>query len=99
MSALGKTEVQRVSTMTQRRIGTVFVLVLLAVGWLNRSASQEPKAPAGPAPQYTKDKELKRPTDYRTWVFVGANLGLSYSPKVADNTPREKDRHKKGEMG
>lgn len=30
-------------------------------------------------PAYTADGDLIRPQGYRTWVFVGASLGLSYS--------------------
>src|SRR5262249_48380172 len=36
---------------------------------------------------------------YHTWVFVGANIGLSYSPKAAVKTPREGDQPKKSEIG
>ncbi len=35
-------------------------------------------------PAYTVDGELIRPEGYRTWVFVGASLGLSYSEGAAE---------------
>ena len=47
--------------------------------------AQGPEAAATPSldgmalPTYTADGDLIRPEDYRTWVFVGASLGLSYN--------------------
>jgi hypothetical protein len=35
-------------------------------------------------PTYTADGDLIRPEDYRTWIFVGASLGLSYSEGAAE---------------
>jgi len=45
--------------------------------------------PGGPAketagPRYDDKGELKRPVDYQTWVFVGANLGLQYRRPAKD---------------
>jgi hypothetical protein len=31
-------------------------------------------------PQFTKDNELVRPTNYREWIFLSAGLGMSYGP-------------------
>jgi len=31
-------------------------------------------------PQYTSDKKLERPANYRDWVFLSSGLGMSYSP-------------------
>jgi cytochrome P460 len=42
-----------------------------------------PEAPADSAPRYTASGELRRPEGYRTWVFVGASLGLSYREGAA----------------
>jgi Cytochrome P460 len=42
--------------------------------------------------RYTKDGELVRPDDYRTWVFVGAQLGIQYAPEAGDardSTPQK----------
>jgi hypothetical protein len=47
----------------------------LASAW-----TKEPQAAAG-APRYNSAGELLRPEDYRTWVFVGADLGLDYSQR------------------
>lgn len=35
-------------------------------------------------PTYTADGDLIRPDGYRTWVFVGASLGLSYDEDAAE---------------
>jgi len=55
---------------------TLVVLLGLAVRAPARPGGEPKAEPAGP--QYNDRGELKRPTDYRTWVFVGANLGLQY---------------------
>ena len=53
-------------------------------------AAQDPAADAAPSldgmalPAYTTDGDLLRPEDYRTWVFVGASLGLSYDEDAAE---------------
>jgi hypothetical protein len=43
------------------------------------------------APEYDGKGELKRPADFRTWVFVGADIGLRYHKDVPDAKAREKD--------
>jgi hypothetical protein len=43
--------------------------------------------------------ELKRPTGYETWVFVGSNLGLEYSDDVTKERPSEKAAPKKAKAG
>jgi len=45
-------------------------------------------------PQYDGNGDLKRPTDFQTWVFVGANLGLRYRKDVQNISHREQDRQK-----
>ena len=47
---------------------------------------------AGNAPQYTPDGQLKAPTGYETWVFVGSNLGLAYKEELPANTRVEAAR-------
>ena len=51
----------------------VFMLVGLR---LSQGGEQAPAVQAGP--QYTNEGKLLRPTDYQTWVFVGASLGMTY---------------------
>src|SRR5262245_9030896 len=40
---------------------------------------------------YDEKGELKRPTGYETWVFVGSNLGLEYSDDVTKEKPVKKE--------
>lgn len=40
------------------------------------AASAQP--PATDGPRYENDTHLVRPTDYRSWPFVGAGLGMTY---------------------
>ena len=40
--------------------------------------------PGFDTPAYTDDGSLRRPNGFRNWVFVGASLGLSYSPSKGD---------------
>jgi hypothetical protein len=37
------------------------------------------------APQFTKDNELIRPTDYREWVYLTSGLGMNYGSSVAES--------------
>jgi hypothetical protein len=50
---------------------TLFAVSLLVAGPLPARA-----LPRGP--QYDEKGDLKRPEGFQTWVFVGANIGLSY---------------------
>lgn len=53
-------------------------------------AAQQPDTAAAPPldgmplPTYTAEGDLLLPEDYRTWIFVGASLGLSYSEGAAE---------------
>lgn len=38
-------------------------------------------------PHYTPAGDLVLPSGFETWVFVGSNLGLSYTPEAAQSTP------------
>lgn len=51
------------------------------------------------APEYDAKGRLKLPTDYRTWVFVGSNLGLGYRKDAAETTRREQQRHRDSKAG
>jgi Cytochrome P460 len=44
----------------------------------DEKAKTEKPAGKGNEPQYTATGELKVPTDFYTWVFVGSNLGIEY---------------------
>jgi hypothetical protein len=74
--------------------------VLLAASFLAAPLlSGEPKARSATGPQYDDKGELKRPTDYRRWVFAGTNIGLRYRQDVAKNTTRQKDGHQPAKLG
>jgi hypothetical protein len=74
------------------------LLVLLAVASVACLTANTPPPPApqirSSDPQYDAKGDLKRPADFRTWVFVGANIGLQYHTDVPVGTPRESDRRK-----
>ena len=38
-------------------------------------------------PRYAEGKQLMLPEDYRSWVYVGASIGLSYSDAARDAGP------------
>jgi hypothetical protein len=40
-----------------------------------------------PAPQFTKDNELIRPTDYREWVYLSSGLGMNYGSSTMEMEP------------
>lgn len=78
-------------------------LVLFVLAWYaSRLTSDEPKpttasrrdgvplAGSATEPQYNERGELTLPANYRTWVFVGANLGLEYRDAAASEAPAEK---------
>jgi hypothetical protein len=37
-------------------------------------------------PQYTPAGDLRRPADYRQWVFLSSGLGMTYGPAAAANS-------------
>jgi cytochrome P460 len=39
---------------------------------------------SGDRPQYTDDKQLFRPDNYREWVFLSSGLGMEYNPAVGE---------------
>ena len=55
---------------------TAFCFVLAASGPSARSQSSE-------EPRHTPSGDLLLPNGFDTWVFVGSNLGLSYTPNAA----------------
>src|SRR5262245_37854742 len=61
------------------------------------SQGQPPRPVTGP--QYNDKGELLRPTDYRTWVFVGSNIGLQYKKDAPAKAPKEKDQYKATPIG
>ena len=67
------------------------VAVALAQG---AGRDDDPSAGASPV-RYNKQGELLRPDGYKTWVFVGADLGLDYSQRNDQSLdhPPKKDEY------
>jgi Cytochrome P460 len=87
--------------MTLTKLSTALAIGLMATALCFSGDAQEPAKvskeaePDGvkrqtSAPEYDAKGNLLLPTDFKTWVFVGANLGLDYQQDVAAGTPREK---------
>jgi hypothetical protein len=57
-------------------VGAVLCFGLVALGPSARSQSSD-------EPQYAPGGDLLLPNGFETWVFVGSNLGLSYTPDAA----------------
>jgi Cytochrome P460 len=55
--------------------------LLLGAGLALGSLRSDEPPPQSSLPRYTAEGELLRPEGYRTWVFVGADLGLDYSQR------------------
>ena len=47
------------------------------------ASSPQAQAQLADEPRYTPSGELVLPNGFETWVFVGSNLGLSYTPDAA----------------
>lgn len=50
------------------------------------------QSPADDGPRYTADGSLLLPEGFRTWIFVGSNLGLSYNRNLTAMTAKEAAR-------
>jgi hypothetical protein len=97
--------------MNFKRLRDVIILTLLAVvlaaAAMQTSVlqSEEPRSAPEPqsrpatGPQYNDAGELKRPTDYLTWVFAGSNLGLEYDENGTKDNPAAKEVPKKAKSG
>lgn len=44
--------------------------------------------PDADGPRYTRDGQLRRPDNYREWVYLSSGLGMTYGPARADNPDR-----------
>ena len=82
-----------------KRQFAVLLAAVMVISLTTGLPSQEAKTKTTAGPQYTEKGELKRPIDYRTWVFVGANIGLQYRKEAPETTNREKERHKDSKIG
>jgi hypothetical protein len=71
-----------------------FLIALTAMVYQARRVPSDVSQPPSPGPRYNEKGELRRPADYRNWVFVGSNLGLQYRKDVLETSPSEKERRK-----
>ena len=39
-------------------------------------------------PEFTKEGKLKRPADYREWIFLSSGLGMTYGAPTDGGQPR-----------
>jgi len=66
--------------------------------FLSASAGEKTFVPKEVEPRY-ENKELLRPEGFRTWVFVGANIGLRYGKGDKNAAPRQADLKPEGTVG
>jgi Cytochrome P460 len=55
----------------------------IAVGclvWWAAGPLQGGEPAAADGPQYASNGQLKRPTDYREWIYLSSGLGMTYGP-------------------
>lgn len=64
---------------------------LLLLGVFDQGRSQT-RGTSRLEPQYTKEGQLIRPENYRTWIFAGSDLGIRYSAEAA---ARKQDNQEK----
>jgi hypothetical protein len=55
--------------------------LFVVTGWIVVFARNDQPAPRSTAVRYNAKGELLRPEGYRTWIFVGADLGLDYTAR------------------
>jgi len=67
-----------------RNIAIAAALIGLVAALVATAQDAAPSLDGMALPAYTADGDLIRPDDYRTWVFVGASLGLSYDEDAAE---------------
>lgn len=60
------------------KIALLCVIVLFSLATLLYSKG----APAGSAPEYTSDAQLKLPDRYREWVYLTTGFDMSYNPAM-----------------
>ncbi len=81
--------------MGKRFLWVVATAVFVGAGWTLGSGQSEKPRPSGSAPLYNKDGELLAPEGYRSWAFVGADLGLDYSQRNDESLDYSKKKDEK----
>src|SRR5262245_8185327 len=65
-----------------------FALLIVVFSSLGPIAPARRVAAAGPAqPRYEEGNKLVLPEGYRSWIFAGASIGLSYSENARTDGP------------
>lgn len=67
--------------MMKRFTIAILAAATAAILLLSGAKGQTPVDSAGP--QFGKDNELKRPENYREWIYLSSGLGMSYGPAAA----------------
>ena len=67
--------------MRTKNIWAASAALMAGLGWIVAIARNDDGAPGTDAPRYNAQGDLLRPEGYRTWVFVGADLGLDYTAR------------------
>ena len=84
----------------RKRFGLFLITVAACVAGLSGYTQPLPAPETRSSdPQYDAKGDLKRPTEFHTWVFVGANIGLKYARTVDKIMPREENRPKDYPVG
>ena len=65
-------------------IAATLIALIVAVVAVAQQPEATPSLDGMALPTYTAEGDLIRPEGYRTWVFVGASLGLSYDEDAAE---------------
>ena len=79
----------RITAMVLREGSTRRLLVVLAAAVLLGALGDGPRPAGTTSPAYDATGALLRPQGYRSWIFVGASLGLSYSEGSHETGPGE----------
>jgi hypothetical protein len=85
----------RSTLMRTKYFWVVATAVIAGAGWTFGSGQSEEPRPTDSVPRYNKDGELEKPEGYRSWVFVGADLGLDYSQRNDESLNYSKKKDEK----
>jgi Cytochrome P460 len=95
LAALAKCRADRFLRRRKLRSRPAFIAMILACAVLSGAVLNAPRASSASdndAPQYDAAGQLKFPTGFERWIFVGSNLGLGYAPNAAAMTTAESQR-------
>jgi hypothetical protein len=58
---------------------------LLAIAILAGMPRADTPGPASDSPEYTEKNELRRPGNYRDWIYLSSGLGMNYNVAAGDH--------------